>query len=65
MTKTCFAFVQIQATRSNKSAQDAVFNQAVKSTAFSPNYPPSSILRVMEKIGFLHNNEIKKTLYIF
>ena len=64
MTKTCFAFVRIQATRSRKSAQDASFiylfiyflkrvekKERKKSAALSANYPPSSILRVMETIG--------------
>lgn len=47
---------------SQKSAQDAGFNHAIKSTALSPNYPPSSVLRIMEKIGFVYNTQMKKTL---
>lgn len=78
MTKTCFAFVRIQATRSSKSAQDASFlKRAVKkkekkrkkSTALSANYPPSSILRVMETIGafyiIMKLRKLSQFLYFF
>lgn len=72
MTKTCFAFVRIQATRSSKSAQGASFlKRAVKKKKKKEIHRTLRQLSTVKHLTrngnnwcFLHNNEIKKTFSI-